>query len=475
MRADVMESVEKYVDEVWEDVVSDIASLVAYPSVADASAAEPGAPFGRPVRDALDCSLGIGERLGYEVTDDDGYVGIADIPGECEEHIATIAHVDVVPAGPGWGTDPFSMERREGWLLGRGVIDDKGPAVLSLYAGAFFLREGITPRYTFRALLGCDEEVGMTDVKHYLAGHEQPLFLFTPDAEFPVCNAEKGCFGGTFKSAKIENGIIRSWSGAEATNAIPSQSECIIAVPLSELPAPQANADRITLEDTGEGCTRIFAQGIGGHASLPEGTINAIALVVGYLHEVMDAQPDLFDPSERSYFDLLSVVHDGTAGEGLDIAAESDAFGALTCNAGTIEVADGHILQTIDVRYPDSTTSDEMSMICGAHASRFGAEFIAGRAKEPFSVSADSPAVRALLNTYREVTGKPAEPFSMGGGTYARNFKSAVSFGPEDNSLELPAWAGSMHGPNEAANEQLLRDALKMYIIALVRLNELEF
>ena len=315
----------------------------------------------------------------------------------------------------------------------------------------------------------------MTDVKHYLAGHEQPLFLFTPDAEFPVCNAEKGCFGGTFKSAKIENGIICSWSGAEATNAIPSQSECIIAVPLADLSAPQANADRITLEDAGEGCTRIFAQGIGGHASLPEGTINAIALVAGYLHEVMDVKPDLFDPAERSYLDLLSVVHDGTAGEGLGIAAESDAFGALTCNAGTIEVADGHILQTIDVRYPDSTTSDEMSMICGAHASRFGAEFIAGRAKEPFSVSADSPAVRALLNTYREVTGKPAEPFSMGGGTYARNFKSAVSFGPEDNGLELPAWAGSMHGPNEAANEQLLRDALKMYIIALVRLNELEF
>lgn len=475
MRADVMESVENYVDEVWEDVVSDIASLVACPSVADDSAAEPGAPFGRSVRDALDCGLGIAERLGYEVSDDDGYAGIADIPGEREEHIATIAHVDVVPAGPGWNTDPFSMERREGWLLGRGVIDDKGPAVLSLYAGAFFLREGITPRYTFRALLGCDEEVGMTDVKHYLAGHEQPLFLFTPDAEFPVCNAEKGCFGGTFKSAKIESGIIRSWSGAAATNAIPSQSECVLTAPIAELPAPQANADRITLEDAGEGCTRIFAQGIGGHASLPEGTINAIALVVGYLHEVMDAQPDLFDPAERSYLDLLSVVHDGTAGEGLGIAAESDAFGALTCNAGTIEVADGHILQTIDVRYPDSTTSDEMTMICGAHASRFGAEFIAGRAKEPFSVSADSPAVRALLNTYREVTGKPAEPFSMGGGTYARNFKSAVSFGPEDNGLELPAWAGSMHGPNEAANEQLLRDALKMYIIALVRLNELEF
>ena len=42
MRADVMESVENYVDEVWEDVVFDIASLVACPSVADDSAAEPG-------------------------------------------------------------------------------------------------------------------------------------------------------------------------------------------------------------------------------------------------------------------------------------------------------------------------------------------------------------------------------------------------------------------------------------------------
>ena len=105
MRADVMESVEKYVDEVWEDVVSDIASLVACPSVADDSAAEPGAPFGRSVRDALDCALSIAGRLGYQVSDDAGYVGMADIPGEREEHIATIAHVDVVPAGPGWCTD----------------------------------------------------------------------------------------------------------------------------------------------------------------------------------------------------------------------------------------------------------------------------------------------------------------------------------------------------------------------------------
>ena len=206
--------IDAYIDEVWDDVLDDIAALVAHPSVANTSPVEPGAPYGRDVRAALDCALGIAARLGYEVSDDEGYVGICDIPGEREEQVATIAHVDVVPAGPGWDGDPWTMSRRDGWLVGRGVIDDKGPAVLGLYAGAYLLRHGVTPRYTVRALLGCDEEVGMTDVHHYLEGHPQPAFLFTPDAEFPVCNAEKGCFGATFLSAPVCAGRIVSWSGA---------------------------------------------------------------------------------------------------------------------------------------------------------------------------------------------------------------------------------------------------------------------
>ena len=243
----VEQSVAEYVDEVWEDVVADIEQLVSYPSVAVAADAEPGAPFGRPVRDALDCALGIAQKLGYQTSDDEGFVGIADIPGRGDKQLATICHVDVVPAGPGWNTDPFAMERREGWLLGRGVIDDKGPAVLSLYAGAYLLKHGIVPRYTFRALLGCDEEVGMSDVHHYLENHADPDFLFTPDAEFPVCNAEKGQFGATFVSSKIDGGRIVSWSGAEASNAIPSQSICELAIAADELPAPVENGDRLEI------------------------------------------------------------------------------------------------------------------------------------------------------------------------------------------------------------------------------------
>lgn len=463
--------VDAYIDEVWDDVLHDIGELVSHPSVADASQTEPGAPFGAAARGALDCGLTIAKRLGYQTGEDEGYIGWGDIPGQSDTQVATIAHVDVVPAGPGWATDPFTMERREGWLLGRGVSDDKGPAVLSLYAGAFFKHEGITPRYTFRALLGSDEEVGMSDVHHYLAHHDDPAFLFTPDAAFPVGNAEKGCYNGTFVSGAITGGHFLSWSGAEATNAIPSESELEIALDAETLPVPQAHADRVEITAARPGVARIAAHGIGGHAASPDGSLNAIGLIVGYLQEIRS----LLSEDECRVLDLLALIHADTSGNALGIASENDAFGPLTLNAGTIAVLpDGRIEQTVDVRYPDSTTSEQITEALSAHAACYGATFALDWAKEPFSVSADHPAVQTLLDVYRDVTGKPAEPFSMGGGTYARNFACAVSFGPEDDMEETPDWVGSMHGPNEGANEAALRQALKIYILALVRLMEVD-
>ena len=118
-------SVDAYVAEVWEDVVRDIERLVAHPSVADESRGAEGAPYGPEVRSALDEALAIARRLGYETGNYDGYMGMADVLGYSERQVATIAHLDVVPAGTGWATDPFTMVRRDGWLLGRGVIDDR--------------------------------------------------------------------------------------------------------------------------------------------------------------------------------------------------------------------------------------------------------------------------------------------------------------------------------------------------------------
>ena len=81
----------------------------------------------------------------------------------------------------------------------------------------------------------------------------------------------------------------------------------------------------------------------------------------------------------------------------------------------------------------------------------------------------------ACIETYNEVTGENATPFTMGGGTYARHFPYAVSFGPEHEDMVLPEFGGPMHGANEAAPIDKLLEALKIYIIALLRLEEIDF
>lgn len=197
--------------------------------------------------------------------------------------------------------------------------------------------------------------------------------------------------------------------------------------------------------------------------------MNAIGIIVGYLRA-----SHVVDGEEARFLELLSKVLADTSGTQLGIASENEAFGALTLNGGTIEVRDGRIVQSIDIRYPDSTSAAAITERLSALAADFGAEFRVASSKPPFSVDADDPAVRALIDVYGDVTGTRAEPFSMGGGTYARKFARAVSFGPEEEDLVAPEWIGSMHGPDEGASERSLRRALKIYILAILRLQELE-
>lgn len=244
-----------------------------------------------------------------------------------------------------------------------------------------------------------------------------------------------------------------------------------LAVDASELPAPAAHADRLRIEAVCPGVARVAARGVGGHASMPEGTINAVALIVDYLAEIHD----LLAPAEQAYVKLLDVLTEDAYGEAAGVASANEAFGPLTLNAGKIVMReDGRIVLSVDIRYPDSTSDRALEARLSELASEYGVAFEVSSTKPPFSVSAEHPAVQTLLDVYREGTGEPAEPFSMGGGTYARNFACAVSFGPEGDASESPDWVGPMHGANEGASEAALRQALKIYILALVRLQELD-
>ena len=477
----LLAGLEAYVDEVWEDVVRDIDYLVQVESVEDREHAEPGKPFGPAPREALDRALEVAERLGLKAWDCDGYIGCADLAGAQETYLATIAHSDVVPLGEGWTVDPLRVTRRDGYLLGRGTADDKGPLVVSLYAAHFFQRkvrdEGLELPYTLRCLIGANEETHMEDVDYYLAHNPQPAFCFSPDAMFPLICGEKGRFEGYVRSAWIDDGdgAIVSFEAGEATNAVPGKAEAVVRACMEDL-AYVEGIERLPLEEeaTGDGLVRLVAHGKGGHAAMPEGSVNALGMLTGYL-----LQSGICAHAELDFLRFEELLFADTAGKALGVAAQEPCLGALTCVGGVMrmEHEDGRhrLVQSIDMRFPLATSGDkilsQLDRVLAEHGCTLGTWSVA----KPFYVSPESEEIQALLGAYWDVTGRTGDAFTIGGGTYARHFDHAVAFGPLDDAEPLPDWVGPEHGADEGIAEETLRCALKVYIVAIARLMGLSF
>ena len=454
-------AVDEFVERNREALLADIKRLVDIPSVEGTPA--PGKPFGEGPAAALEEALKMAAEMGLETNNCEGYMGWAQLKGESDRQIATITHLDVVPQGNGWTAAPFDMQVKEDWIIGRGVADDKGPSVLCLYALKFLKEHNIPLRYTVRALLGANEETGMKDVDYYLEHYPAPAFCFSPDAEFPLCNGEKGGFNGEIVSEPLGEGNLLEFTGGVAHNVVPDRASCLVKADFQAL----QEREGITLEQE-NGAVRIRGWGKGGHAAMPQGTVNAIGLIVDYL---LDNQ--LCTPKETAFLERLRKLHQATDGSGVGVAASDEAFDPLTIIGGMIVLKDGRLRQDLDSRFPTSITGQEIE--ARLNQAFEGCGHVEGASwREPFYISADAEPIQALLKTYNEVTGEDAKPFTMGGGTYARHFPCAVSFGPERADTVLPEFGGPMHGANEAAQISRLLEALKIYILSLVRLQQLE-
>lgn len=467
--------IEEWRDAHWGEVVGDIANLVEVASVEDLEGAREGAPFGEGPREALDRALAMARRCGLDAHDCDGYIGFADLHGASPEQIGIIGHVDVVPAGPGWSVEPYAVTRREGYLMGRGVIDDKGPIVVALYAVRFwaerFAERGGLPPATVRVLFGANEETNMKDVDYYRAHFADPAFLLTPDSQFPLGYGESGICSGTLVSAPIANGQIADIAGGQAVNAVPGEAFAIVR------------------DDAGE--RKFEAQGVSAHAIDYAEGVNAIGVLVDKLLDAGAGAPD-----ERAFLELLRSLHGDTSGAVAGIACADEHFGDLSMIGGIVglrrgnhparsqSVDDGQgdlpdadrIFQTLDFRYPTAITAAEIERGVNELAGRMapGATFRMEHDKQPFLMDPDSPQVRALLDAYRAATGEDARGMTSKGGTYARCFTAGVSFGPEKPWVPAPDWAGGMHGHDEAVSEGLLREAFSVYALALGNLFDLQ-
>lgn len=418
-----------------DSMIKDIQELLSIKSIS--GKAEGEYPYGKGVHDALEYVLNLCDKFGFRTKRCGNFLGYAEI-GEGEKLMGILAHLDVVPAGTGWNTEPFSGVVKDGKLFGRGAIDDKGPAVTVIYAMKDLLDRGVKLNKRVRLIFGCTEEIGeWTDMEYYKEHEELPDFGFTPDADFPLIYAEKG-IAIVELTMPLEKSGVESISGGEASNMVP---------PTCEVTLKDNKGEKIVISKTG----------VSAHGSTPELGINAISLA---MEEIVSQNTSC--PLAEFYMDVLGKT---TKGELLNCYLKDEKSGEISINPGLIKIIDKNISLELDIRYPVSFTEEDVINRIKGRVSPYGVDAKVVGGEPSVFLDKDSDFIKNLLDAYQTTTGDfESKPMVMGGGTYARAMDNIVAFGPN-----FPGKECTEHQPNEYALVEDLYRAREIYSIAIER------
>lgn len=410
----------------------------------EAPAAE-GKPFGKGAYEALDYMLRLGESMGFAVKNVDGYAGHIEW-GE-GELFGILCHLDVVPAGSDWTYPPFGAVEADGYLYARGTQDDKSPAMAVLYAMKTLKDEGFVPKKKIRLILGCNEESGWKCIEHYFAVEEMPVMGFSPDADFPVINCEKGVLHMTvsFPTERTDRFELISLSGGERVNMVADHAACEFV-----------SEEEYAAFDIENGHYKLSEQGISSHGSTPAQGVNALHKLFEKLAAVTA------DPSIHQIYDRFCRSTDGSD---LGLKLSDERSGALTVNFGKCELKEGRLYCEIDIRYPVSYEK-ELILDKLREALPLGTQEEV-HAQRPLYVEKNHPLVQKLLAAYRRVTGDQGEPIAIGGATYSRALECCVAFGPV-----FPGSESTIHQRNERISLEELEKLCDIYYLAIKSIAE---
>ena len=422
----------KKVDQLKEDLVKSTQEIVKIKSVEG----EPkdGMPFGEDVNNALKCALDISKKLGFKTVNMNGYVGYAEY-GEGDDYVAVLGHLDVVPEGNGWKYPAYGAEIHDGKVYGRGTMDDKGPIMTALYGLKAIKDCNLPLSKRVRVIFGTNEETGSKELEYYNAHEKAPISGFTPDAEYPIIYGEKGIT--IFDVVKDLNNkgcgevVVKHIKGGERANMVPDYCEAEVEA---------KNADSVVkavkefAEKTGFNLTTkvnsnnitIISKGIGAHGSLPELGKNAVMQLFALLETMPLGKCDLAD--YVSFFN--KHVGFETDGKSFGVALEDKESGKLTFNVGTISMDETKISLSLNLRYPVTYKYDDMMNPFNKTISGTGMRVKNMSAQDPLFFPPDHPTIKTLQKVYKEQTGKEPKLLAIGGGTYAKEMKNIVAFGP---------------------------------------------
>lgn len=444
------------VEQHLEEILQNLATLVAYNSVQGEKSEE--YPFGKVVADCLHSALTMADGYGFKTRNLENYCGYAEI-GSGEKLIGILGHLDVVPAGEGWTSDPFTLTIRDGKAYGRGATDDKGAVICSMVAMKIIQEMNIPLNKRIRLIMGCNEETGSAGLKYYVEHEGHIDYGFTPDGNFPGVHGEKGTIAAGFIS---DNTKIIDLKGGMAFNAVASDVKIVIeknSFSTRVLENFFHNHELTYTINEDDQTSTITVNGVSAHGSTPHLGVNAISyLLVGL------KQAGFQDPFVDFYCQKIGL---DTNGAGLNINVQDD-YGDLTLNVGKIFMTEGKIVGTIDIRFPVSMTSKEILALMEENLEDEGGKIIIDLVREPLFFELDSPLVTKLLAAYQEVTHDyDSKPITMGGGTYAKGINNCIAFG-----CEFPGANCHIHDADEFVVVHELVLQTEIYVRAILKLLE---
>ncbi len=450
------------------EMIDDIKALVEIPSVR--GEAQDGMPFGIGPKLALDKAIEQMEKQGLKVKNYDNCVASGDLT-DLPSGLDILAHLDVVPAENNWTVcEPYQPTLVDGKLYGRGTIDDKGPAIAALYAMACVRDLGIPLKKNVRLILGTDEECGSGDLEYYYAVEQEAPMTFTPDANFPLINMEKGRLCGEIDAHYVADTRLPYIASAECgmkSNVIPETATAVIvgmAKPdlqiYTEIAANATGAKFTITSDNG--ALRVECKGVSGHAAYPEGTNNALTALLGLLATLPCADSEGF----RKLQALQQLFpHGDYLGKGVGVAMEDSVSGKLTLSATILHIDETDLYLCFDSRCPVCSNDENTRVAIMDKVAEVGLKMRETKMIQPHYVDANSDFVRTLLRVYTEWTGMPGVAESTGGGTYVHELKNGVAFG-----CEFPGLDNHLHGADEFITLEQLMVSAKIFTQAIIEL-----
>ncbi len=361
----MIEQIARRIDELREEMISSMLKMIPHGGISPENGGDGELKKAEYLQELI-------EGMGFQVeridSEDERVPSgvrpniIVRYPGRSNRNLWIVSHMDVVPPGTGWTTDPFRPVVKEGRIYGRGTEDDGQGIISSIYALKALSDLEIRPELNVNLALVSDEETGN---KHGI------IHLISE---------------GIFSSDDLA--LVPDGGNSEGT--------------------------MIEIAEKGILWLKITVKGKQTHASTPDKGINAnrvamklLLAIDDILHSKFSAEDDLFDPP-RSTFEPTE--------------REPNVENINTIPGIDVTYLDCRVLPKYGLDEVVSTVR-EVTKAYEQYGVEIEAEVV-GR-NDPSFTDPKSEIVKRIREAVKQLRGKEAKPMGIGGGTCAAHLRKA--------------------------------------------------